>query len=74
MIIMQESVGQGPRIPKIYKTWGLQWLVSEIWPPRFWTRPELALENLYTDRQRERETDIVIYCHHWPCGLAVRKS
>ena len=34
----------------------------------------LALENLYTDRQTDRETNIVIYCHHWPCGPGVRIS
>ena len=39
--------------------------------PSPWSRvgAELVLENLYTELQRE----IATYCHHWPCGPAVRK-
>ena len=30
---MQEGGGLDPRIPKIYNTWGLWWIVPDIW---FW--------------------------------------
>ncbi len=42
---MQEGEGLDPRIPKIYNTWGLCWIVSEI---QFWRfgGPWGALEGL----------------------------
>ena len=33
MIRMLEGVGLDPRIPNIYNTWGVWWIVPDIW---FW--------------------------------------
>ena len=55
---MQEGGGLDPRIPKIYNTWGLWWIVSEIWPPP-WSRVGvgLALEEMTSDKHTHRQTD-----------------
>ena len=53
-----QNVALDPRIPKIYNTLGLWWIVLEIW----------LLTHTHT------RTHNVKYCHHWPCGPAVRKN
>ena len=66
---MQEGAGLDPRISKIYNTWGLWWIVSEIWPPS-WIRVVvgLALEELVTHRQTDRHCETLSPLALWAGG------
>ena len=57
---MLEGGGLDPSIPKIYNTWGLWWIVSQLWPPA-WSRVGVvhALEEMISDRHTHRQSDLL---------------